>query len=253
VIAVFFVHMEQSDAPQSQAPTKYLKLTEDLAQLKADFNAADDKIRLVFVSGPSCGIRLRGLDELNRSIVASLQKDPCVHTFVIHVPTLGAEEEHVQASIPLMSGPRISHCWDEVGNSGPGFQESLDIPMCAWDVWMVYGPEQVWESDGPPPKTIFWQHQLPSLPKKLRVDAVAFAEFVSIEPEGMPEMSGDLSQSAAQPDATGIIPVAQPRGVMIHQNHLTRGGYPRVKSIPAIRYERLTEVRGHSLSLTIEN
>ena len=87
----------------------YITLNEDLSQLKADFNAMTDKVRLVFISGPSCGICLRGMDDLNEAIVASLQNDPRIHTFVLYVPTLGAKEKHVAAAVPLMQGPRINH------------------------------------------------------------------------------------------------------------------------------------------------
>jgi hypothetical protein len=89
----------------SEALPAYVTLDSNLTQLKADFNSTSNKLRLVFISGPSCGICLRGMDDLNRSIVASLQNDPRVHTFVVYVPALGAEEKHVQAAIPLMTGP----------------------------------------------------------------------------------------------------------------------------------------------------
>ncbi len=239
-------------APNAQASTSYFTLTEDLAQLKTEFNAANEKIRLVFISGPSCGICLRGLDDLNRSIVASLQSDPRVHTFVVHVPTLGAEEKHVVASIPLMAGPRVSHYWDEVGNSGRLFQEALNIPMYAWDVWMIYEPGQTWEQDRSPPEPVFWHHQLPGLPKEQRLDAEAFAVAVSDRLKGVPQVSEDNLPSIALQDEAGLMPVAQPRGVMIQQNHLSRGGYKQLKSISAIRYEGLTEIDGESYPLTVE-
>lgn len=240
------------DNSHSEPSASYVTLTEDLAQLKTDFNAADGKIRLVFISGPSCGICLRGLDDLNRSIVASLQNDPRVHTFVVHVPTLGAEEKHVKASIPLMAGPRVSHYWDEVGNSGRQFQEALDIHMYAWDVWMIYEPGQTWGKDRPPPQPVFWQHQLPGLPKDQRLDAEVFAEVLRGKLTGVGKVSDEILPSIALEDEAGLMPVAQPRGVMIQHNHQSRGGYLRLKSISAIRYEGLTEIDGESYPLTIE-
>jgi len=240
------------DTPHSEPSASYFILKKDLARLKTDFNAADEKIRLVFISGPSCGICLRGLDDLNRSIVASLQNDSRVHTFVVHVPTLGAEEKHVKASIPLMVGPRVSHYWDEVGNSGLQFQEALDIPMYAWDVWMIYEPGQTWEKGHPPPEPVFWHHQLPGLPKERRLDAEAFAVAVSDRLTGVTQVSEDHLPSIALKDEAGLMPVAQPRGVMIQQNHLSRGGYQQLKSISAILYEGLTEIDGQSYPLTLE-
>jgi len=157
----------ESPAPSVDADGKpaYITLDQDHSQLRADFNAMADKVRLVFISGPSCGICLRGMDDLNESIVASLQNDPRTRTFVVYVPTLGAEEKHVAAAVPLMQGPRIKHYWDEEGNSGLEFQKALGIPMYAWDVWMMYEPGLRWESGSAPPAPVFWQHQLPGLPE----------------------------------------------------------------------------------------
>ena len=42
------------EAPASAtAPQEVVDLAEDLAQLKADFNAATDQLRLVFIVGPT--------------------------------------------------------------------------------------------------------------------------------------------------------------------------------------------------------
>jgi len=235
-----------------EALPAYVTLDKDLTQLRADFNAASDKVHLVFISGPSCGICLRGMDDLNQSIVASLQNDPRVYTFVVYVPTLGAEEKHVQAAIPLMTGPRVSHYWDEEGNSGLDFQQALDIPMYAWDVWMIYAPGQTWKADSTPPVPEFWQHQLPGLPKEQRLDADRFAEAVKEKLVGVTEVADNLPLSMAKTSEAGLMPVAQPRGVMIQQNHESRGGYQQLKSISAIHYEGWMEMDGESYPLTVE-
>ena len=139
----------------------YVTLTEDLSQFKSDFNSMDDKIRLVFISGPSCGICLRGMDDLNEALVASIQNDSRIHTFVLQVPALGAEEHHAAASVSLMPGPRVSHYWDPIGKTGLDFMEPLGIDVYAWDVWMMYETGVRWESGSAIPSPAFWQHQLP--------------------------------------------------------------------------------------------
>lgn len=235
-----------------EALSAYVTLDKDLMQFKADFNAASDKVRLVFISGPSCGICLRGMDDLNQSIVASLQNDPRVHTFVVYVPTLGAEEKHVQAAIPLMTGLRVSHYWDEEGNSGLDFQKALDISMYAWDVWMIYAPGQVWKVDSTPPMPVFWQHQLPGLPTEQRLDTEKFAAVVKEKLVGVTEVADDLPLSMAETNEAVLMPVAQPRGVMIQHNHESRGGYQQLKSISAIRYEGWMDMNGESYPLTVE-
>ena len=83
----------------------YVVLGEDLQQLKDDFNANKGRVRLMFLSGPTCGICLRGMADLNDAFIAEAQNDDRLITFVVHVPALGAKEEHVADTIPLLNGP----------------------------------------------------------------------------------------------------------------------------------------------------
>lgn len=230
----------------------YITLDRELTRFRTDFNAMANKIRLVFISGPSCGICLRGMDDLNESIVADLQGDPRIHTFVVYVPALGAEEKHAAAAVPLMQGPRINHYWDKEGDSGLEFQQALGIPMYAWDVWMMYEPGVRWEQGVAPPEPAFWQHQLPSLPKNQLLDAAEFARVVTASLTRLPPSSEATKLAVARRSDPGLLSVAQPRGVMIQQNHLSRGGYQNLKAISSIRYEGETEFDGQTYSLTIE-
>jgi hypothetical protein len=111
---------------------------------------------------------------------------------------------------------------------------------------------QVWEADSAPPEPVFWQHQLPSLPKEQRLDAEAFAEAVREKLVGVTEVADDVPLSMANKDTAGLMPVAQPRGVMIQHNHESRGGYMQIKSISAIRYEGWMELDGKSYPLIVE-
>lgn len=230
----------------------YITLDKDLGQLKADFNAMADKIRLVFISGPSCGICLRGMDDLNESIVASLQNDPRIHTLVVYVPTLGATERHVAAAVPLMQGPRINHYWDKEGGSGLEFQQTLGIGMYGWDVWMMYEPGVRWEAGSVPPEPVFWQHQLPGLPKEKQLVADEFARVVTANLAKLPPSSAATNLAVARRSDPGLLSVVQPRGVMIQQNHLSRGGYQKLKTIASIRYDGEMEIDGQRYSLAVE-
>lgn len=230
----------------------YITLDRELTQLKADFNAMADKYRLVFISGPSCGICLRGMDDLNESIVASLQNDPRIHTLVVYVPTLGARERHVVSAVPLMQGPRINHYWDEEGGSGVEFQQALGIPMYAWDVWMMYAPGALWEPGSEPPAPVFWQHQLPGLPLDLKLDADKFAVEITARLAELPPSSEATKLAVARRRDPRLLSVAQPRGVMIQQNHLSRGGYQNIKAISSIHYAGEMEIGGQAYSLTVD-
>jgi hypothetical protein len=257
VLAAISLGACTQESPDSAATVPgerpYVTLDADLTELKADFNEMSDKIRLVFVSGPSCGICLRGMDDLTEAIVGTLQNDPRVHTMVLYVPTLGAEEKHVAAAVPLMQGPRITHYWDPEGGSGIEFQETLNIPMYAWDVWLMYEPDVRWEADAAPPVPVFWQHQLPSLPKNQRLDADEFAAAVTARLAELPiQSAAPAGHSETGRAASGLLAVAQPRGVMIRQNHESRGGYDKLKTIAAIHYRGETDINGQTYPLTIE-
>ncbi|MFQ5609664.1 MAG: hypothetical protein ACE5F8_05275, partial [Woeseiaceae bacterium] len=229
----------------------YVTLDAELTQLKADFNAMTDKVRLVFISGPSCGICLRGMDDLNEAIVASIQGNPRIHTFVVQVPTLGAKEEHAAAAVGLMPGSRVNHYWDPEGNTGIEFMDSLDIEMYAWDVWMVYEPGAIWDPGAHPPTPVFWQHQLGPLPDESRLDAREFATVVRAKLANMPAVSEESRVAAAQRSEPGIFSVAQPKGVMIQSNHFSRGGYRELKTIQSIRYEGEADIGGRTYSLRV--
>jgi hypothetical protein len=236
----------------AQDKPSYVTLSDDLTQLKIDFNAMTDKVRLVFISGPSCGICLRGMDDLNESIVASIQNDPRIHTFVLQVPTLGAEEEHAAAAVPLMPGPRVNHYWDPGGKSGLEFQKALGIGQYAWDVWMVYEPGARWEPASAPPPPVFWQHQLGEQPDDSRLDPDLFASVVRDRLAALPPASEATRLAAVDRTDPGILRVAQPRGAMIQHNHESRGGYHKLKTISSIRYEGETIVNGQTYPMTIE-
>jgi hypothetical protein len=241
---------DQSTSPDPDKPP-YVTLDAELTQLKADFNAMSDKVRLVFISGPSCGICLRGMDDLNRSIVASIQNDARIHTLVIQVPALNAEEKHVGPAVQLMPGPRVSHYWDPQGDTGIVFMDALNIEMYAWDVWMIYEPGDRWEVNASPPPPAFWQHQLGPLPKEKKLDADQFAAEVRARLAELPAAGEAVRVAEVQRTDPGIISVAQPRGVMIMSNHHSRGGYQELKSIQAIRYEGETVIDGQSYPLTV--
>jgi hypothetical protein len=241
----------EEQAFQTDRPDYYV-VDEDLSRLKADFNAMLDKVRLVFIIGPSCGICLRGMDDLNESIVKFVQNDPRVHTLAIHVPALGAEAKHVVASIPLLSGPRVTHYWDPSGVTGIEYKETLDIPMYAWDLWFVYEPGTAWEDGELPPYPDYWEHQLPGLPSISKLDANRFAAEVNARLRTLPARTEETKVALQQRQDPQLIPVAQGRGYIIRQNHASRGGYETLKRIESIRYEGTTEVGNRSYRLRID-
>lgn len=227
---------------EESAAAEYLSyevIEQDLEKLRSDFNAHRGQIRLVFISGPTCGICLRGMADLNDEFVAASQNDGRLETFVVYVPTLGAKEKHVPDVLPLLAGPRIHHYWEESGIIGRLYQKAMDTKLYMWDVWMAYRPDAVWEGELPPYPD-FWMHQLGPLPRELMLDASVFA----VETRKMMDLVGDaesfagapITKSAADQVADGLVipDIAQPKGIAIGTHIRGRGGYLNLKSIQSI-------------------
>jgi hypothetical protein len=243
----------------------YVVMGEDLQQLKDDFNANQGRVRLIFLSGPTCGICLRGMADLNDEFIADSQNDDRLVTFVVHVPTMGAKEHHAADSIPLLNGPRIHHYWEESGIIGQHYTEVMDVDMYVWDFWAIYGPEKVWQGTLPPVPD-YYEHQLGftsgnfrGFPKDLVLDAERFAAktktyldrvdssrfAAGVEPEP--------TESKSLADGTVIPHVGQPRNVAVRQHIMGRGGYNNLKRIRSIEARGHIEAGGTSHLLTIQS
>lgn len=158
-------------------PVELAVLDDNLSALKSAFNAAQGDVRLLFIVGPSCGPCLRGLIDMHESLGASLLSNNRLKVFVVHVPTLSAEQRHAERAAQLLHGSSVVHYWDPGGRSGDVAQQALQISDYAWDVWLTYGPEAAWETDAPPVPAA-WSHQLGWLPSSNRLDPEAFAADV---------------------------------------------------------------------------
>ena len=246
------------------ADASYVVMGEDLQQLKDDFNANEGRVRLLFISGPTCGICLRGMADLNDAFIAASQGDSRLVTFVVHVPALGAREEHVAATIPLLQGPRIHHYWEDSGIIGQHFSEVMEVEMYVWDFWMIYGPEARWDGLLPPAPDYF-EHQLGvtsgrfrGFPREKVLDAERFAAeaasyLARVDAEQFASAENpDLDKSELLADGTVIPIVAQPRNVAVRQHIMGRGGYKNLKRIQSIRAEGLIETESGTYDLIIE-
>ena len=253
-----------SEAAESAGPD-YGVMGEDLQQLKDDFNANQGRVRLVFLSGPTCGICLRGLADLNDEFIADRQNDDRLITFVVHVPTMGAKQHHAADSIPLMDGPRVHHYWEESGIIGQHYAEVMDVDTYVWDFWAIYGPEAVWEGTLPPVPD-YYEHQLGTttgrfhvFPNELVLDAERFAaeteKHLNRVDSGRFAADGDLERTESERLADGtVIPhVGQPRNVAVRQHIMGRGGYKNLKRIRSIEARGHIDADGTSHALTIQS
>lgn len=254
----------QSQETVGETAATYKVIDQDLQELKDDFNANQGRVRLMFLSGPTCGICLRGMADLNDEFIAERQNDDRLITFVVHVPALGAKEKHVAETIPLLNGPRIHHYWEDTGIIGQHFSEVMDVEYYVWDFWAIYGPDALW--DGLlPPKPDYYEHQLGvtsgryrSFPKERVLDAERFAlkalELVEMidAPAGEDKSMGHVERADLLADGTKISAVAQPRNVAVRQHIMGRGGYKNLKRIQSVRKAGTITINGQDFELGIE-
>jgi len=170
---------------RSEDRATYTVIDKGAAQLRADFNAAKGSVRALFVVDPVCPGCLRGLDDMNKDLL-SKTNDPRLQTFVVHVPVLTPppKAKDVPKAAKLLRNDHVHHYWNPSGSFGEELSEGLGLKVdgedvYAWDVWLVYGPDAVWDGEQPP-KPDYFMHQLwvlgvTDLP---RLDSQVFAQRV---------------------------------------------------------------------------
>lgn len=155
------IDADGDNASASQAG--YVELDDQFEALREDFNQANGSVRLLFVVDPTCGGCLRGMDDVNKDLLAE-SRDPKLKTFVVHVPVIGATRENVVPSKKLIQNPNVTHYWNQSGEFGSQLSRAVglkrdDANVYAWDVWLIYGPEAVWQGVAPP-RPLLLMHQL---------------------------------------------------------------------------------------------
>lgn len=238
---------------------------DDLQQLIDDFNANAGRVRLVFLSGPTCGICLRGMADLNDEFIASNQSDDRLVTFVVHVPTMGAKQHHAADSMPLLDGSRVHHYWEELGIIGQHYTQVMDVNMYVWDFWAIYGPDAVWQGTLPPVPD-YYEHQLGStgggsggFPRELVLDAERFAaktrDYLDRVDAQRFASNADVDESDMDRLADGtVIPhVGQPRNVAVRQHIVGRGGYKNLKRIQSVEAHGHIESNGTSTPIVVQS
>jgi len=181
VVALTGCTPADGDSARARTPT-YTQLDDQSSPLREDFNRSKGLVRLLFVVDPSCGACLRGMDDMNKDLLAETH-DPRLQTFVVHVPVIGATRTDVTPSMKLLQNPNIRHYWNESGAFGRELAKAVGLKrgdelVYAWDVWLIYGPEAVWEGTNPPrPRRLM--HQLRALQGSAEfphLDSEAFAQ-----------------------------------------------------------------------------
>lgn len=157
----------QQAASQADSPARAALLNGEDQPLRDDFNREQGFVRLLFVVDPRCPECLRGLADMGDDVLAKLPKDARIKVYVVHDPVIGGTDKDIPAAADLLHTALARHYWDPSGDFGRQMSQVLGLlhgtkPVYAWDVWMIYPPNAVWDSKDPP-RAAFLMHQLPGL------------------------------------------------------------------------------------------
>jgi copper chaperone CopZ len=128
-------------------------------ELRAEFNRASDRVRVVALLSPSCGICQNGQGVV-QSVFSKHANDARLRGFVVWLPMLPSDSKDAAgAQAASFVDGRLMQQWDGDRASGNLLAKTLGLKGAAWDVYLLYAPGVKWTGDQPPAPT-FWMHQL---------------------------------------------------------------------------------------------
>jgi mercuric ion binding protein len=128
-------------------------------ELRAEFNRASDRVRVVALLSPTCGICQKG-QRVVQSVFAKNANDARLRGFVVWLPMLPSDsKESAGAQAAGFVDGRLMQHWDGERVSGNLLAKTLGLKGAAWDVYLLYAPGVKWDGEQPPAPT-FWMHQL---------------------------------------------------------------------------------------------
>lgn len=128
-------------------------------ELRAEFNRASDRVRVVALLSPTCGICQKG-QRVVQSVFSKHANDARLRGFVVWLPMLPSDsKESAGAQAASFVDGRLMQHWDGDRASGNLLAKTLGLKGSAWDVYLLYAPGVQWTGEQPPAPT-FWMHQL---------------------------------------------------------------------------------------------
>jgi len=103
------------------------------------------------------------VQEIFEEIESKMLQGAIVWTPMLATDSLNAAERREA----LFSDSRVRHYWDPKKILGQMLSQTLHLKApIAWDVYLLYMPEHLWETE-PLPAPQFWMHQLDEEPSLL--------------------------------------------------------------------------------------
>ena len=128
-------------------------------QLRDEFNRASDRVRVVALLSPTCGVCQKG-QRVVQSVFSKYPNDRRLRGFVVWLPMLPSDsKETAGAQAASFVDQRLVQQWDGDRSSGNLMAKTLALKGSAWDVYLLYAPGVKWAGDQPPAPT-YWMHQL---------------------------------------------------------------------------------------------
>ena len=131
------------------------------------------------------------------------------------MPDDSPKEAELEAA--SFKGLPVTQIWDGEQELGHAFSWALGLSSVAWDVYLLYGSDAIWETEVPPMPD-FWMHQLPG-------DSGAPRDLV-LHPTKLSEELAMLMDDGAEPGSTS----REDLGLQLHGSGLMtlardRSGY----------------------------
>ncbi len=137
-------------ATVSNTASDFTVLDSNLGDFKSAFNADTGKLRLVMYVSPTCGGCLRGAQQTQETLLATIDSNELAAN-VVWAPKNGGREEHVYRVLDLVTDARATQYWDGNGAAVDAYDVMFGIEgrPCA-GVFMLYRADAVWEGNSPP-------------------------------------------------------------------------------------------------------
>jgi hypothetical protein len=149
------------EAPGPAAPgaSDLVALDSTLRPLRAGFDAAAGRPRLLAILSPTCGPCVFGAIAVREAVLEAFP-DAGVAVLVVWIDMLGSDDlDAARRAARIFDDARVAQFHDPDRHAGSAAARWVTRDGSpAWDVYLFYGPDAVW-SDGPPEPRRF-AHQL---------------------------------------------------------------------------------------------
>lgn len=156
-----------------QAQTKLPEISLEGSPFLEEFNEARNSVRIIGIFGPTCGHCLSLCSDLQQFLEEHPRAD--IKVFLLWAPFMGFDTEvTARRSSRYLPDHRVIHLWDVWRFGSRHFAQLFDIPLLeAWDMYVIYPPETLWEEETPEPECWLQARELnrgiPYTPRELAI------------------------------------------------------------------------------------